>query len=139
MLLSDDSKSGGILSVERRGLNLHHDLSLVSCAFTRHLPGTDSPHPTSFVFSWRRYLRLWLWLLWRVTQFSWVSPMYTESIHVIKLVCVFLLLLYLLLQKCLSQEPRKVEGKLFFFLFIYTLNNIFITSSYAWAFLSVVA
>lgn len=26
---------------------------------------------TSFVFSWRRYLRWWLWPFWRVTQFSW--------------------------------------------------------------------
>lgn len=47
-----------------------------------------------------------------VSWFSFVSPMYTGS-HVIKLVFV-LLLPICLFTGALSQEPRKVEGKLFF-------------------------
>ena len=40
--------------------------------------------------------------------------MYARGIHVIKLLFVFLLLICLLLLGALSQEPRMVQGKLFF-------------------------
>lgn len=45
---------------------------------------------------------------------SWVSLMYTGCMHVVKLLFVFPLLICLLLRGSLSQETRRVEGKLFF-------------------------
>ena len=45
--------------------------------------------------------------------FSWVSPMPTESICVIKLQFFFSKSFFLLYGD-LSQEPKKAEGKLFF-------------------------
>lgn len=73
---------------------------------------TDSPYPTSFVFRWRWYLRGRLLPFWGVVQFSWVSLVYTGGMHVIKLLFVFLLLLHLVLQGGLSQEPRRKEGNI---------------------------
>ena len=47
------------------------------------------PSPTSsFVFFWRWYLKWWLWPFQGVTLFSWVSPMYTRGIHVLKLLVI---------------------------------------------------
>ena len=78
-------------------------------------PRTQStPQTSSSVFSWKWYLKWWFGPIWGVTQFSSVSPMYTRGLHVIKLLFVFPLLVCLLLQGGLSQEPRRVEGKLFF-------------------------
>lgn len=55
--------------------------------FSQLPPITASPQPTTsfLVFCWRCYLRWWLGLFQGVTLFSWVSPMYTKGIHVIKL------------------------------------------------------
>ena len=59
---------------------------------------------------------MWWWLgpIQGVTQFPWVSRMYTGGIQVIKLLFVFLLLNCSLLQGTLRQEPTSVEGKFFF-------------------------
>ena len=49
-------------------------------AFPFPFPSLWSPKslpPTSFVFSWRCYLRWSYWPFWWVTQFSWVCLMYT--------------------------------------------------------------
>ena len=49
-------------------------------AFPFPFPSFWSPKPippTSFVFSWRCYLRWSYWPFWWVTQFSWVCLMYT--------------------------------------------------------------
>ena len=49
-------------------------------AFPFPFPSLCSPKPlppTSFVFSWRCYLRWSYWPFWWVTQFSWVCLMYT--------------------------------------------------------------
>lgn len=54
------------------------------------------------------------WPFRGVAQFSWMSPMATGDIHVIKLVLVFLRLICLLSQGDLSQEPRRVQETLFF-------------------------
>ena len=81
-------------------------------------PNCHSSPPTSFVwygiiFWW--YLKWWsLGPFLEVTQFSWVSPVCIGVIHVIKLLFVFFLIIYLLLQRCLSQKPRKIQGKSFF-------------------------
>lgn len=55
-----------------------------------------------------------VWVFEEVTSFFWVSPMYTEGIYAIKLLLDFLLLICLLLKGDLSQEPRRVEGELYF-------------------------
>lgn len=47
-----------------------------------------------------------------ISQFSWVSPVYTGGIHVIKPL-VFLLLICIITEG-LSQESRRVGEKLFF-------------------------
>lgn len=106
---------GIVLSLEpltnaEDSVNPHNTLILVYCAFPGNSHNWLSPSPTSFIFSWRLYLRWWLQAFWQATQFSWVSPTYPGGIHVIQL---FLLLICLLLRGCLSQEPRRrVEGKL---------------------------
>lgn len=49
-------------------------------AFPFPFPSLWSPKPlppTSFVFSWRCYLRWRYWPFWWATQFSWVCLMYT--------------------------------------------------------------
>lgn len=48
--------------------------------------------------------------------------MYTGGIHIMKLLLVFLLLICLLSLRSLSQEPRKVKGKLFFL--PYTIKKV---------------
>ena len=90
-----------------------------------------SLHPKIFfVFSWRWYLRWWLGPFLVMTQFSWISSMfYTGGIHGVKLACFFLLLNCLLLQWCLSQEPRKLEGKLFFFPISVSFGGFLLISS----------
>ena len=65
-------------------------------------------------------LKMMGWAISGVTQFSWVSPMYTEGIYYYSLK-VFLKLIYLLLQRVLSQGPRKIKGKLFF---LYSLERV---------------
>lgn len=57
---------------------MYHMLLTVLCLVTFH----NDPRPpiyshTSFVFSWRWYLRCWLEPFPGVTQFPWVCPMYT--------------------------------------------------------------
>lgn len=56
---------------------------------------------------------------WGVTQFSWLSPMYARGIHATILLFIFLLLICPFITGvggCLSQQPRRMEGKLFFLL-----------------------
>ena len=77
------------------------------------MPGTEEPggllsmgshrvrHDRSDLAAAQQYLRWWLGPFQRVIQFSWVSPMYTGGIHVIKLLFVFLLTCLLLLKGCL--------------------------------------
>ena len=68
-------------------LNLNNNLILVTCALPENLV---LPHQTfSFFIGWKWYLRWYLGPFQGVTQFSWVSPMYTGGIHVIKLLFFF--------------------------------------------------
>lgn len=48
------------------------------------------------------------------TQFSWVSPIYTGGVHVVKLVFVYLLFISLLLKWVSATESRIIVEKLFF-------------------------
>ena len=68
-------------------------------------PSIPAP-PTSFVFSWKWFLRWWFGPFLGVTQFPWVSPMYKGDIHVTKLLFVFLLLICLFITR-ISQPPRR--------------------------------
>ena len=54
------------------------------------------------------------WGHYREVLFPWVFPMHIRGMHVTKLLFVFLLLICLLLQKVLSQGPRRVEQKVLF-------------------------
>lgn len=67
------------------------------------------------MLSWRGCLRWWFGPFGEVTQFSWVDPMYVGGMHVIKLLFVFLLVIFHYRER-LSREPRRVEGKLYFIL-----------------------
>ena len=92
-------------------LNLCNNHTLVYCAFPGNLYQRPSPTSSSFVFSWRWYLRWWLWLFQRVTLFSWVSPMYTGGIRSIKLCFSCSNLSYMNLINIPAKEPRKEEEK----------------------------
>ena len=83
--------------------------------FSWHPPITGSLLPTfTFIFSWSLHWRWWLGPFQGVTQFPWVSPIYTAGVHVIKLLFAFPPLICLLLKRSLSQEPRRVKGKWLF-------------------------
>ena len=79
-------------------------------------PHSTPPLPTStpalFLLSLankRKVLKVVVvWAISGVTQFSWVSPMYTGGLHVIKLQFVFFLLIYLLLKEV---SAKKLEGE----------------------------
>lgn len=98
-------------------LSLHNKQTFVYCAFLNNLPQLSpqpSPHsPTSSVFSWRWYLRLWFGPLWKVTQFPWLALMYAGDIHVIKLVSLLLLCLFMIGRS--QPRTQKDRGKIFFF------------------------
>lgn len=58
------------------------------------------------------------WAISGSTHFSWVSPIYTGGVHVVKLVFIYLLFISLLLRRVSATEPRRIEEKLFFFPYI---------------------
>ena len=87
---------------EDNDLNLRNSHSLFTVLFLIASYNWLSHPPTfSFVCRWRWYLRLWLLPFWDVSQFFWISSMYTWVIHAITL--VFLSLICLLEQGSLSQ------------------------------------
>ena len=115
-----------LINGEGNNVNSHDNHTLVYCALPgNHITGFFALLPTSsFVFSWRWYLRWWLRPFWGVTQCFWVFPRYIYLPCILRFpwvspryTCystpIFLLLICLLLQGCLSQKPRRAEGKLF--------------------------
>ena len=74
------TKSPETLSVDKTGLKSYPPL----LCFAWKFPTTGSPPPTPFVFHWRGYLRWWLGSFQGVTQFPWLSPMYSAGMHVIR-------------------------------------------------------
>ena len=98
----DGSKSLETLNnAQGNDLALHNNLPFCLLCFS-WLPPNDSllPPPTSFVFKV-------IVPFGGVTQFSWVSPMYTGGIHVIKLVFAFLLLTCFYYQNVSTKNLKK--------------------------------
>lgn len=93
-------------------LNLCDSHTLDGCAVPDGLPLKQ--HLLLSLASWKWCLRWWLEPFWRIARFSWVSLMYAGCTHLIKLLLVFLLLIYLWLQGVLSQQSIRVDGKLYF-------------------------
>ena len=85
-----------LINGEGRDLNLHNNHTLVYCALPDNLLQLHLNPQSFFAFRWVWYIKWWLGLFQRATQFSWVSHIYMEGIHVIKFLFVFLVLICLL-------------------------------------------
>lgn len=77
------------------------------------LPRPAPPPTRPFPFSWKTYLRWWFRPFQRIAHFSWASPTYARGMCLLNF-CFSLVSLSLITRVGLSQEPRWVEGKLFF-------------------------
>ena len=68
-------------------------------------------HPQIFVFSWWLYFRWWLGSPPKVTEFHWVSPMYTSDMYVYALLRVFFLLVRPLFKEWRSSIKNTEEER----------------------------
>ena len=108
----DDSKSLDTFTNGDSNEFNQHNSYIDSVLFLMASPNWSSTPASPFVFSWRWYLRWWLGPFQRVISFSWISPIYTRGMHVIKL--LFVCYYSVFFPRGLSQEPGRAEGKLFF-------------------------
>ena len=86
------------------------------------------PRGLCYVFSWRQYLRWWLWSLQEVTQFPCIFPIC--KIYMLLNFCFSPNILALIMEKEGSVKNQKGRGKLFFLL--YTCKAIILNSGQEW-------